>query len=76
VPTLVVPGGADQVTPPELGSGLADLVPRTQLEVLPGAGHLASLERPDTFTDLVRRHLAHARPPLVCRAEGRAARDD
>lgn len=58
VPTLVVAGSADQVTPPHLAEDLASRIPDARLEVLGGAGHLASLEQPEAFTALVRAHLA------------------
>jgi 3-oxoadipate enol-lactonase len=49
VPTLVLVGEEDRVTPPELSRELADLIPSARLETIPGAGHISNLERAATF---------------------------
>jgi pimeloyl-ACP methyl ester carboxylesterase len=49
VPTLVVCGEEDEVTPPEESRRLAAAIPEARLELIPEAGHLASLERPEAF---------------------------
>jgi pimeloyl-ACP methyl ester carboxylesterase len=48
-PTLVVVGEQDTVTPLERARQMADLVAGAQLEVIPGAGHLANQENPEAF---------------------------
>jgi len=53
VPTLVVCGDQDHVTPPALSRELAHLIPGSRCEIIEGAGHLTNLERPDTFNTLV-----------------------
>ena len=53
VPTLVLCGGEDRVTPPVLSRELARLIPGAQLELVEGAGHLSNLERPEPFNTLV-----------------------
>jgi 3-oxoadipate enol-lactonase len=53
VPTLVVCGDQDHVTPPALSRELAQLIPGARCEIIEGAGHLTNLERPDTFNTLV-----------------------
>ena len=53
VPTLVLCGSEDKVTPPALSTALARLIPGAQYEAIAGAGHLSNLERPDTFNTLV-----------------------
>lgn len=45
-PTLVLCGAADGLTPPELSREIADAVPGARLEVLPGCGHMLTLEQP------------------------------
>lgn len=45
-PTLVVCGEADLLTPPEHAREIAAAVPGATLHLLPGAGHLLTLERP------------------------------
>lgn len=47
VPTLILCGEFDQLTPVKRHEFLADLIPNATLEVITGAGHLPTLERPD-----------------------------
>jgi pimeloyl-ACP methyl ester carboxylesterase len=54
VPTLVLVGADDAVTPPDAARVLADRIPGARLEVLADAGHLANLEAPEPFTAAVR----------------------
>jgi 3-oxoadipate enol-lactonase len=53
VPTLVICGAEDRVTPPTLSRELAHLIPGAQYEPIAGAGHLGNIERPDAFNTLV-----------------------
>ena len=53
VPTLVLCGAEDKITPPPLSRELAHLIPGAQLETIAGAGHISNLERPDEFNTLV-----------------------
>jgi 3-oxoadipate enol-lactonase len=56
-PTLVIAGQDDPATPPELGREIADRVPGARFELLPGARHLASAERPEDVNRLLLEHL-------------------
>jgi len=47
VPTLVLVGEEDVLTPPADSEAMAAAIPGARLEVVPRAGHLANLERPD-----------------------------
>ena len=58
VPTLVLVGEEDQITPPALSTDLAHLIAGAQLETLANAGHLINLERPALFNQLVDRFLS------------------
>ena len=58
VPTLVLVGAEDTVTPPSLSRELAEAIPGAQLHILAGAGHLASIERPADFNRLVEEFIA------------------
>jgi pimeloyl-ACP methyl ester carboxylesterase len=58
IPTLVLVGEADAVTPPELAREMADLVEWSSLVVVPSCGHLSTLERPDAVSDGLRAWLA------------------
>ena len=53
VPTLVLCGVEDKVTPPALSTALARLIPGAQFETIERAGHLSNLERADEFDTLV-----------------------
>jgi 3-oxoadipate enol-lactonase len=53
VPTLVLVGDQDLITPPDLSDHLVDLIPDAQMQVIGGAGHISNLERPDTFNSAV-----------------------
>jgi 3-oxoadipate enol-lactonase len=46
VPTLVLVGAEDALTPPSEAALLAAAIPRARFDVIPGAGHLANLENP------------------------------
>jgi len=61
VPTLVVSGIEDPATPPEHQQILADGIPGARLESVTGAAHLASFQRPDVVTPLLREHAKGAR---------------
>lgn len=52
-PTLVLCGAEDRVTPPALSQALAKLIPGAVYEEIAGAGHIANLEKPDTFNTSV-----------------------
>ncbi|MGA8114315.1 MAG: alpha/beta fold hydrolase [Actinocatenispora sp.] len=54
VPTLVVVGEEDTVTPPSDAVAIVDRVPGAQLRRIPAAGHLSALEAPDRFNTAVR----------------------
>lgn len=49
VPTLVLVGEHDAVTPLGDAQEMASTISGARLEVIPGAGHLSNLERPETF---------------------------
>ena len=49
VPTLVLCGALDVVTPPALSDALAAMVPGAKSMVIGGAGHLSNIERPEEF---------------------------
>jgi pimeloyl-ACP methyl ester carboxylesterase len=50
VPTLVVVGQEDEMTPPATARALTDAIPSAAMTVIPGAGHLAPLEAPTAVT--------------------------
>jgi 3-oxoadipate enol-lactonase len=58
IPTLVLVGAEDRITPPDGARVMADRIPGAHLVVVPGAGHLTPLEAPEATTTEVRRFLA------------------
>ena len=50
VPTTVLVGSEDRITPPRHSEVMAEAVPTAELVVVEGAGHMVQLERPDTVT--------------------------
>lgn len=58
VPTLIVAGDEDVITPVDDSRRMHAAIPNSELVVLPETGHLANLERPDLFNDALRAFLA------------------
>jgi pimeloyl-ACP methyl ester carboxylesterase len=54
VPTLVIFGTRDRLTPPELGRIYRDRMPRCHFVLLFDAGHEAATERPEALASLVK----------------------
>jgi len=61
VPTLVIVGEEDELTPPAAAQVLAKGIPNATLKMLPQAGHLSNLEVPDEFNAALLEFL-HALP--------------
>ena len=53
VPTFVLVGDEDSITPPALSEQLVSLIPGATMEVIAGVGHLANLEQPTAFNSAV-----------------------
>jgi 3-oxoadipate enol-lactonase len=49
VPTLILVGSEDAVTPPEMSEAMSRRVRGARMEVLEGAGHVSNVERPAEF---------------------------
>lgn len=52
-PTLVIGGGSDATTPPEMSVELAGAIPDSELVILENCGHCPPLQRPGAFADAV-----------------------
>jgi 3-oxoadipate enol-lactonase len=50
LPTLVLVGEEDQLTPPEQSRRMAEAIPDAEMVVVPGAAHLPPVERPAATT--------------------------
>ena len=57
LPTLVLVGEEDALTPPDAARRMATLIPGARLVVIPGAGHLPPVERPSETTAEIREFL-------------------
>lgn len=57
VPTLVLVGEEDALTPPDVGRAMADAIPGAEYQIIGGAGHLPTLEQPEATTERLRRFL-------------------
>jgi 3-oxoadipate enol-lactonase len=60
VPTTVIVGSGDTLTPPPMSEAMAEAIPGADLVVLEGAGHLSNLEDPEGFTEALRGLLGRA----------------
>jgi YbgC/YbaW family acyl-CoA thioester hydrolase len=58
LPTLVIAGEDDQLIPAERARVMADAIPGARLAMIPGAGHLCPIERPEVVTGLLAEFLA------------------
>ena len=52
-PTQIIVGELDRATPPSDAKLMADHIPHARLTVIPQAAHLANLEQPETFNQIV-----------------------
>ncbi len=68
VPVVVICGDADRQTPLSRSVAISRALPDAELVIVPGAGHMAIMERPEdvnqALRDLFRRALAQARSPV------------
>lgn len=54
VPTLILSGEEDGLIPPLDSHEMSTAIPDSEFLVIPGAGHLTPIERPDAFTEALR----------------------
>ena len=59
VPTLVLVGAEDTITPPSAADDLHNGIAGSELVQIPGAGHLSNLEQPELFGAALARFLSH-----------------
>jgi pimeloyl-ACP methyl ester carboxylesterase len=57
VPTMVLVGDEDGVTPPDCAREMADSIPGARLTTIPNAGHLSTLEQPTAVNAALARWL-------------------
>jgi pimeloyl-ACP methyl ester carboxylesterase len=54
IPTLILVGEEDAITPADIAREMAEMIEWASLVVIPGSGHLSSLERPEEVTRALR----------------------
>jgi pimeloyl-ACP methyl ester carboxylesterase len=69
VPTLLVAGEEDALTPVALHERMCEQIAGARLVVIPGAGHLSSVEAPLAFSDALGRFLEGLEPAAVLGGE-------
>jgi pimeloyl-ACP methyl ester carboxylesterase len=63
VPTLVIVGEHDQLTPPTDSEAMLARLPNARLERIDMAGHMSNLENPDQFNDVLLEFVRRLAPP-------------
>jgi pimeloyl-ACP methyl ester carboxylesterase len=58
VPALIITGTADLLTPPKYAEYLHTQIPRSELLILEGAGHMFLMERADEVARAIRTFLS------------------
>jgi pimeloyl-ACP methyl ester carboxylesterase len=59
VPTLIVVGEQDTITPPTLSEQMYKAIKGSEYVAIPNAGHLSNLEQPEAFNAALARFLEH-----------------
>jgi pimeloyl-ACP methyl ester carboxylesterase len=58
IPTLIVSGAADELTPPKYGNYLQRRIKGASHTIIPEAGHMMALEKPAEFTEALSAFIA------------------
>jgi len=66
-PTLVVVGEEDFFTPEPIARLMSDAIPGAELAVIPGAGHLPNMEKPEEFNKVLHNFLHRVKPLGQCK---------
>jgi pimeloyl-ACP methyl ester carboxylesterase len=57
IPALIICGAQDKMTPPKYSEYLAENIGKAHIEVVPDAGHMVMLEKPDAVSGMLSRFL-------------------
>lgn len=57
VPTLILVGDHDRITPPDVAESMRAKIPRAQLTIIKGAGHMSPMEQPAQVNQAITRFL-------------------
>ncbi len=60
VPSLVLCGSEDVITPPEEMEKFSRKMPQAEYHTIPGAGHMAPLEKPEVVNNLIQEFLSES----------------
>lgn len=63
LPTLIVCGEDDRLTPVKYSRYLAEHIPGAEVRYIPGAGHMVALERPEAVAEVIRRFMTRLGQP-------------
>jgi 3-oxoadipate enol-lactonase len=58
IPTLIIVGDADAITPPAVAESMNKAIPHSKLAIIKGAGHLSTMEQPEQVNQALRPFLA------------------
>jgi pimeloyl-ACP methyl ester carboxylesterase len=58
IPSLLLCGEDDRLTPPDLMEVMAGQIPNAQFEIVPGAGHMAPIENASFVTNKIKKFLS------------------
>jgi 3-oxoadipate enol-lactonase len=61
VPTLLICGDEDVLTPPKESRAMHAAIPGSRLEIIPGAGHVSNIERPAAVNQVLAEFIAVTR---------------
>ena len=53
IPTLVLCGSFDKLTPPTVMRPMSEKIPHSEFAIIPRAGHMTPLENPECVNDLI-----------------------
>ena len=74
IPTLIACGDRDLLTPMEYSQNMADALPKSELVIVGGAGHLVQLDQPEVIDDALVRLVERATPSKLVALTRRRAR--
>lgn len=57
IPTLIIVGENDALTPPALMKSLNESIPNSKFEIIYGSGHMTPLEKPEAVNEAIRNFL-------------------
>jgi 3-oxoadipate enol-lactonase len=74
VPTLLIVGEHDLITPPAEAQLMLERLPNARLEIVPQAGHMANFENPDAFNEALARFVTSVSDQPSTRGRGDGGR--